>query len=191
MVPQQLGAVRPQLILNIGYDDAMFARVLLPVLFGALIASAASYHFGAIWDGAKTIKDACITVNGRQIESIGPRAAGAVDMTRYTAVPGLIDAHTHLTYNLTDPVSQVARPAATVYLSQGNARKTLETGVTTVRNLGASDYTDIAMRDLINGGLMVGPRMFVSGYGLMVSRGRTPTPGTADGVAEVLKVVRQ
>src|SRR5215472_3776848 len=68
---------------------------------------------------------------------------------------------------------------------------TLETGVTTVRNLGAADYADIAMRDLINGGLMIGPRVFASGYGLTISRSRTKIPGTADGVAEVLRVVRE
>jgi imidazolonepropionase-like amidohydrolase len=88
-------------------------------------------------------------------------------------------------------IGQAGRGAAAVYLSQDNAKKTLETGVTTVRNLGASDYADIAMRDLINNGMMVGPRMFVSGYGLVITRGGRGGPGTADGVAEVLKVVRQ
>ena len=86
--------------------------------------------------------------------------------------------------------------AMTVFLAQENARKTLETGVTTVRDLGASDYADIAMRDLINRGAMMGPRMFVSGYGLFVSsspaRPGVPTPaGQADGVPEVMRVVRQ
>jgi imidazolonepropionase-like amidohydrolase len=78
-----------------------------------------------------------------------------------------------------------------VFLAQENARKTLETGVTTVRDLGAADYADIAMRDLIAQGQMPGPRMFVAGYGLLITRGRTPSPNTADGVAEVLRVVRQ
>jgi imidazolonepropionase-like amidohydrolase len=114
----------------------------------------------------------CISVNSGKTESIGPCLSDAkepaIDLTRFTAIPRLIDAHTH---NLSEPVAQSARGAATVYLSQANARKTLETGVTTVRNLGASDYADIAMRDLINNGLMVGPRMFVSGYGLIISRG--------------------
>jgi imidazolonepropionase-like amidohydrolase len=156
-------------------------------------ASAASYHFGAIWDGAKVWKDACISVNADKIETVGPCPAEspAVDLTRFYAIPGLIDVHTHMTYVLNEPVAQAARGAATVYLSQDNARKTLETGVTTVRNLGASDYADIAMRDLIANGLMKGPRMFVSGYGLTISRGgRGGNPGTADGVTEVLKVVR-
>src|SRR6202030_62031 len=61
-----------------------------------------------------------------------------------------------------------------------------------VRNLGASDYADIAMRDLINAGMMSGPRMYVSGYGLFITRGgRGGGPGTADGAVEVMKVVRQ
>jgi imidazolonepropionase-like amidohydrolase len=54
----------------------------------------------------------------------------------------------------------------TVFLAQENARRTLEAGVTTVRDLGSSDYNDIAMRELINRGAMIGPRMFVAGYGL-------------------------
>jgi imidazolonepropionase-like amidohydrolase len=89
-------------------------------------------------------------------------------------------------------------PQVTVFLAQENARKTLETGVTTVRDLGSSDYDDIAMRDLINRGAMVGPRMFVAGYGLHVNAspirpgvGSTPDAGTADGVAEVQRVARQ
>jgi len=53
-----------------------------------------------------------------------------------------------------------------VMLAAENARHTLETGVTTVRDLGASNYTDIAMRDSIAKGAMIGPRMFVAGYGL-------------------------
>jgi imidazolonepropionase-like amidohydrolase len=88
--------------------------------------------------------------------------------------------------------------AVTVFLAQENARKTLETGVTTVRDLGSSDYNDIAMRDLINRGAMVGPRMFVAGWGLHVNgtpirpgTSATPDPGTADGVAEVQRVARQ
>ncbi len=157
----------------------------------SLPAVAGSYHFASIWDGSKVWKDACISTEADRIKSIGPCSPEATDLSRYTAIPGLIDAHTHLTYLLDNPVNQSARSAAVVFLSQENARKTLETGVTTVRNLGAADYADIAMRDLINSGQMVGPRMFVSGYGLTVSRGRTPSPGTADGVADVLRVVRQ
>jgi imidazolonepropionase-like amidohydrolase len=154
-------------------------------------ASAGTYKFGAIWDGDKVWKDTCISTEGDRIQSVGPCAGSVIDLSRFTAIPGLIDAHTHMTYVLDNPVSQPGRNAAVVFLSQENARKTLETGVTTVRNLGAADYADIAMRDLINHGLMIGPRMFVSGYGLTISRSRTKTTGTADGVPEVLRVVRE
>jgi imidazolonepropionase-like amidohydrolase len=152
---------------------------------------AGSYRFGAVWDGGTIRKGVCISTEGDRIRSVGVCPPTATDLSRYTAIPGMIDAHTHLTYLLDNAVSLSARSAAVVFLSQENARKTLETGVTTVRNLGAADYADIAMRDLIDRGLMIGPRMFVSGYGLAISRGRAPSPGTADGVADVLRVVRQ
>jgi imidazolonepropionase-like amidohydrolase len=87
-------------------------------------------------------------------------------------------------------VSQAGRGAAVVYLAAANAKKTIETGVTSVRDLGAQDYSDIAMRDLINEGLMAGPRMFVAGYGLQIQRGANVTPNTATGPAEVMRVVR-
>ena len=84
----------------------------------------------------------------------------------------------------------------TVFLAQQNARKTLETGVTTVRDLGSWEYADIAMRNLINRGAMVGPRMFVAGYGLHATNQpprpgvTTFDPGLADGVAEVQRAAR-
>src|ERR1700683_1184021 len=163
------------------------------ILFVAALANAQAYKFGRVWDGEKTLTNAVVVIDHDRIKSVGGAApADVIDMTRYTALPGLIDVHTHMTYVLDmSRISQAGRGAATVYLSQDNAKKTLETGVTTVRNLGASDYTDIAMRDLINAGMMTGPRMFVSGYGLVITRGGRGGPGTADGVAEVLKVVRQ
>jgi imidazolonepropionase-like amidohydrolase len=172
---------------------AAFALMRTP-FFLVLTLHAQSYRFARAWDGEKLIPNAVITIDHDRIKSIDTTApADVIDMTRYTALPGLIDVHTHMTYVLDmTRIAQSGRGAATVYMSQDNAKKTLETGVTTVRNLGASDYTDIAMRDLINAGLMTGPRMFVSGYGLQITRGgRGGGPQTADGVTEVMKVVRQ
>src|SRR5258706_16446192 len=78
---------------------------------------------------------------------------------------------------VTRPLNEARRPAAvTVVLAAENARRTLDTGVTTVRDLGASNDTDYAMRDLINIGRMVGPRMFVAGQGLSAPRGDAPKP---------------
>ncbi len=166
-------------------------QILLFLAVAALL-DAQAYRFGHVWDGEKVLPNAVIVVENDHIKSVGPASGESIDMTKYTAIPGLIDVHTHMTYVLDmSKIAQAGRGAATVYLSQDNAKKTLETGVTTVRNLGASDYADIAMRDLINAGLMTGPRMFVSGYGLQITRGGRGGPQTADGPAEVMKVVRQ
>jgi imidazolonepropionase-like amidohydrolase len=88
----------------------------------------------------------------------------------------LIDLHTHMTYywdpaSGTKPLDPVSRPAAeTARLAAANARRTLDTGVTTVRDLGASRGTDYLMRDQIAAGTMVGPRMFVAGQGISSGR---------------------
>ena len=155
------------------------------------------------------IKDAVVIVDGDRIKSIGhevPSGATVVDLSNYTGLPGLIDVHTHMTYYWdrtpgTRPWTQLGRlhDAVTVFLAQENARKTLETGVTTVRDLGSFNYLDIAMRDLNNRGAMIGPRMFVAGYGLHVSNSssrlgvRDPNTnfGKADGVADVERVARE
>ena len=161
----------------------------------ALSASAASaqltaIRFGKLLDGnGRVVRDAVVVVDGDKIASVAsggravPLGAVVIDLRRYVGIPGLIDVHTHMTYFWdgeagTQPWTQQGRRrnAETVYLAQENARKTLESGVTTVRDLGASEYGDIAMRDLIERGAMLGPRMFVAGYGL--SRARSaPTPG--------------
>ena len=73
----------------------------------------------------------------------------------------------------------------TVFLAQENARRTLETGVTTVRDLGAASDTDFAMRDLIAMGAMQGPRMIVAGQGISAPRqSTTPNPDAMRSAAE-------
>jgi len=105
-----------------------------------------------------------------------------IDLRRFTVIPGLIDLHTHMTYfwdpaSGTRPLNQPRRPAGvTTMLAAENARRTLETGVTTVRDLGASGEVDYAMRDLINMGKMIGPRMFVAGQGISAPRADAPKP---------------
>src|SRR5579862_4731624 len=117
-------------------------------------ATHTAVHFGHLWDGSRLIDDAVVTIDGDTITSVDAGAkvpAGAIDMTRYTALPGLIDLHTHITYYWdrkpgTRPLAQPRRrPAVTVFLAQDNARRTLETGVTTIRDLGSSNDMDYAM----------------------------------------------
>jgi imidazolonepropionase-like amidohydrolase len=71
--------------------------------------AAGNYRFGAVWDGAKLWKDACITVEGERITAVGACSGASVDLTRYTAIPGMIDVHTHMTYVQENPVSQAGR----------------------------------------------------------------------------------
>ena len=130
--------------------------------------------------------NAVIVVENDRIVSVGtsdpPAGAEIIDLSRYSVIPGLIDLHTHMTYYWdrtpgTRPLGQPRRSAGvTVVLAAENAQRTLETGVTTVRDLGASNEIDYAMRDLINMGRMVGPRMFVAGQGLSAPNDGAPNP---------------
>lgn len=176
-----------------------------------LRAQVKALRFGKVVDGrGRVITNAVILVKADRIVAVGPEAevvipanAETLDLRAYTAIPGLIDAHTHMTFYWdkapgSKPWQQLGTlgPAVTVFLAQENARKALETGVTTVRDLGSSDNMDLAMRALINRGAMHGPRMFVAGNGLHISStpykaGAVPDPGQCDGVAEVQRVARQ
>jgi imidazolonepropionase-like amidohydrolase len=133
-------------------------------------------RFGAMVDASgRQMQDAVIVVQGDTIVRVGsgagavPAGARVIDLRRYTAIPGMIDVHTHMTYwrDKANPTVPGPRSKDSVVMAAAaNALRTLETGVTTVRDLGASNYADIAMRDSINKGAMVGPRMFVAGFGL-------------------------
>lgn len=176
-----------------------FCSLVLAFSFAvALNATAATkaVKLGKLWNGHGTITNAVVIVVDDRIQSVtagGPIPAGAeiIDLGRYTGMPGMIDSHTHMTYywdpaSGTNPRRQPPRhPAVTVFLSQANAMKTLEAGITTVRDLNGFDGADTAMRDLINMGAMLGPRMFVSGPGLRNTVIRRP--GVTDTAAQAAR----
>jgi len=136
-----------------------------------------------VWTGTATIQNGAVFVRDGKIERVGPRPATmpadatVIDFPRHTIVPGLVDLHTHMMYFWdgapgTRPLNQPRRePAVTVKVSEANARRTLESGVTTVRDLGAGGGTDLQLRDAINRGEAIGPRMFVAGQGISGGRG--------------------
>ena len=177
---------------------------------GTSASAVKAVKFGKLWDGKKVWKNAIVVVEGERIKTVTtdaaaiPAGAEVIDLSRYTGLPGLIDVHTHMTmYTDETPgvpmLKQITAnpPAVEVFLARKGAMRTLEAGVTTVRDLGSDQYMDIAMRDLINRGEMIGPRMFVAGCGLTITGtawkpvSSPPGCGIADGVPEVLRVVRQ
>jgi len=167
--------------------------------------------FGKLWDArGKLWTNAIVLIEDDKIKSVTtnpadiPPHAQIIDLSRFTGLPGLIDVHTHMTIYTDETPGQPMLPQLTknppaveVFLARKGALRTLEAGVTTVRDLGADQYEDIAMRDLINHAEMIGPRMFVCGYGLTVTSTpwkpglNPPAGGIADGVPEVLRAVRQ
>jgi len=184
------------------------ARVLAFLFFLATsstaVAATKAIKFGKLVDGTgKVFTNAVVIVDDDRVRSVAsgdasiPKEAEVIDLSRYTGVPGLIDAHTHITYywdGTTPPRSELRHTAVTAFLAQENAQRALEAGVTTIRNLNSPDGTDLAMRDLINMGKMIGPRMFVSGLGIRITRSTappTPIGIMADGVDAVIHAVRQ
>jgi len=152
-----------------------------------------------------------IVVTGDKVTAIAdtsatPAAASdaVIDLTKYTVMPGLIDVHTHLTgANNFDPVWELTMtPAKEGIIGVENAKVTVEAGFTTVRNVGAGAYSDVALRDEINAGRIPGPHMQVSGPPLGITGGHCDEnllpfeyhavgEGVADGIAAVQQRVRQ
>jgi len=154
-----------------------------------------------------------ILIEGDRIKEVGPASdlasrvppgAKVVDLSHATVLPGLIDAHTHLTmspYLMGYRSLGVSIPREAL-LGARNARVTLEAGFTTVRNVGASGYSDIALRDAINAGDVPGPRIDASGPALGITGGHCDSnllapefhhfsDGVANGVPAVMAKVRE
>jgi len=146
-------------------------------------------RIGKLWDGSRARSSVTIVVTGDRIVSVGGAGVAAlagareIDLRKYSVLPGLIDLHTHVTCSWdgapgTTPLKQGARrtPEETAKAAEGNARRTLESGVTTARDLGASGGADYILRDRVNQGATIGPRLFVAGQGISAGRGAGPAP---------------
>jgi imidazolonepropionase-like amidohydrolase len=166
-------------------------RLLLTVLFVLAVAFAAPLGFaapGAVRCGklldvrsGRMLSDQIVAFDSNgTITAVGPASSASaasgssvIDLSSATCLPGLIDVHTHLTG---DPSSSgyqalaISVPRETI-TGVKNARLTVRAGFTTVRNVGASGYTDVALRDGINAGEIEGPHMLVSGPPLGITGG--------------------
>ena len=134
-------------------------------------------------------RDQLILVRGERISAVQPGStrppAGArvIDLSRYSVLPGLIDCHAHLIGDLTDadallPLQRSAAQEA--FSGVRNARTTLLAGFTTVRDVGTyRALVDAALRDAVNDGTVIGPRMAVAGAYVTVTSGGGELVGTA------------
>ena len=159
------------------------------------------------------VTDQIIWIEGDKIKAIGktaeiekqlPAGARRIDWSQWTILPGLIDCHTHLTLapNLIGPLGYHTSYPREALLGARHARLTLEAGFTSVRNVGAGGYADVALRDAINAGDVPGPRMLVSGPALSITGGHgdenflapqyhASGGGVADGVDAVMAKTRE
>ncbi len=159
----------------------------------------------------KETPDQTIVVTGDRIAAIAATAQTPaqpgdkiIDLGHSTVMPGLMDVHTHLTgANNFDPYFELSMtPGKEAIIGVENAKVTLEAGFTTVRNVGANDFTDVALRDEINAGHIPGPHMQVSGPALGITGGHMDQnllpyqyhiqgEAVADGIPAVQHMVRE
>jgi imidazolonepropionase-like amidohydrolase len=140
-------------------------------------------------DAGGVLPHQIILIRNGKIEAMGeqvtiPSGATQIDLSKMTVLPGLIDCHTHLAdgaHGEGDPVFQLKKMASQLVLeSIPNARVTLESGFTTVRDVGVyRALNDVALRDAINRGYVVGPRMFVAGAYITITGGAGAMTGFA------------
>jgi imidazolonepropionase-like amidohydrolase len=160
--------------------------------------------------GSRTLDDVVVVVEGNRIVQAGSRIAvpagvETVDLGGATLLPGLIDVHTHITSQSENYYTDTFRrsPIDAAIRAHVYARRTLEAGFTTVRDVGAPDYVDVALRTAINDDVVAGPRMAVATIPLSATGGHGDLngfspylrfegfSGIADGVDELRKKVRQ
>ena len=147
--------------------------------------------------GAEPIKNGVIVVTNNKITAVGtsasvkiPSNAKVINLGDATLLPGFIDAHTHIIgRTLGDPVGDDARfrdyESFGAIIAVGNAERTLMNGFTTIRNVGAPDFQDLALKKAINEGWTAGPRMMTAAHAIGITGGHCDDngfkPGAADG----------
>ena len=161
-----------------------------------------------ILNGVVVVTDDKIVAVGKQGSVTIPAGARVVDLGESTLLPGFIDAHTHIVgRELNDPQSPTAAvrdyDAVGAIIGVASAQKTLLGGFTTIRNVGASNFDDMALRKVIGEGVVIGPRMQNAGHAIGITGGHcdengykpglmdgNPRIGVADGPDQIRAAVR-
>lgn len=161
-----------------------------------------------ILNGVVVITDDKIVAVGKQGSVNVPAGARLIDLGDATILPGFIDAHTHIVgREMNDPQSPTAAvrdyDAVGAIIGVANAQKTLLGGFTTIRNVGSSNFDDMALRKVIGEGAVIGPRMQNAGHALGITGGHcdengfkpglmdgNPRTGVADGADQIRAAVR-
>jgi imidazolonepropionase-like amidohydrolase len=179
----------------VSYGEVRMTKIAV-LLVATLCVSAVSAQMTVIKAGrlvqpetGTVASNQLIVIRDNKIEKVGtdiaiPAGAHIIDLSNMTVLPGLIDCHTHLAdgkFGEGDPMLQLKKTASqTVLESIRNARVTLESGFTTVRDVGVyRALNDVALRDAINRGDIVGPRMFVAGAYITITGGAGAMTGMA------------
>ena len=198
---------------------AALAACAIPAVFAADVPAATAPQPVTVIRAGKLIdvasgrvrSDQVIVVQGDRISAVGaagatvvPPGAILIDLSNKTVLPGLIDTHAHVTGDPTTPPYHdygISIPREALKGARF-ARDTLLSGVTTIRNVGASGYSDVALRDAINAGDVIGPRILASGPALGITGGHCDgnllapeyderSEGVANGVDAVRAMVRK
>ncbi|QDY45501.1 amidohydrolase family protein [Planococcus glaciei] len=149
--------------------------------------------------GEKLTQSAIVVEDGKIVatgqEAVKMAASKTIDGKGKTILPGLFDMHIHLGMDgVADPFAEMAKEtqASSAYRHQANAVKQLQSGVTSVRNLGSKWHVDLAYRNAVNAGLLTGPTVYGSGQPIVMTGGHGyPMASEADGEDEVRKAARQ
>ena len=206
--------MRPSLLLS----SALAFAVALPLRSQELKGTGTvAYRAARLIDGtgAPAITNGVVVVTDDKIVAVGkqgsvqiPAGAKLVDLGDVTLLPGFIDAHTHIIgRELSDPQGNDAPvrdyQAMGAIIGVANAQKTLLAGFTTIRNVGAPGFDDMALRKAVNEGNVIGPRMQNAGHAIGITGGHcdengfrpglmdgNPMLGVADGAEQIRAAVR-
>jgi len=166
-----------QVVISLVISEAMLAQLTV-VRAGRLVDT----------DSGTELSNQTIVISGNKIRAVGPNlkvpdGAKVIDLSDKTVLPGLIDCHTHLADGRSDnePFNTLRKTASQIVLeSIPNARDMLLSGFTTVRDVGTyRALNDVALRDAISRGDVIGPRMYVAGAYITITGGAGAMTGQA------------